>query len=325
MLPSRAPLARRRRFGTSGPVAHLLFLTSGPIGDCVLSTGVLEWGRRRLGGAPDVTIVCGPAAAPLFRAVPGLKRVAPLRKRPVGLHWPLLWATLAGESFDLVLDVRGSLLGLALSTRARLRGRPRGGDHKLAQLARCVGASAPLSPLVHLDPAAHAAAAPFGAPMLVLGPGGKFPGKRWPAARFVELAERLGAAPLVLGGPGEEALCAEVARASGGRSLCGELDLLGAAALLSRARLFVGNDSGLMHLAAAMGAPTLGLFGPSNARLYGPFGRQAAALRGGRTFEELCAAGWDEAAPESLLMDLSVAQVEAKARALLEADNACNV
>ncbi|MGC1301369.1 MAG: glycosyltransferase family 9 protein, partial [Caulobacteraceae bacterium] len=65
----------------------------------------------------------------------------------------------------------------------------------------------------------------------------------------------------------------------------GRVDLLTAYALLKRARLFIGNDSGLMHLSAAAGAPTLGLFGPSDERLYAPWGPKARALRGPRDFE----------------------------------------
>jgi ADP-heptose:LPS heptosyltransferase len=67
--------------------------------------------------------------------------------------------------------------------------------------------------------------------------------------------------------------------------LVGRIDLLTAYACLKRARLFIGNDSGLMHLSAAAGAPTLGLFGPSDDRLYGPWGPDARALRGPRDFE----------------------------------------
>lgn len=297
---------------------HLLFLTSGPIGDCVLSTGVLEWGRARLGGAPEVTIACGPASAGLFRAVPGLRRVLPIRKRPAGLHWAALWAQLSPAGYDLAIDLRGSLLTLGLSTAARVRTRPQGEGHKLAQLARCVGAPAPLPPRLHLDAAAHAAAAPHGGPALVLGPGGRFPGKRWPPDRFAALARALRAEPLVLGGPGEEALCAGVAEASGGRSLCGALDLPGAAALLGRARLFVGNDSGLMHLAAAAGAPTIGLFGPSDEAIYGPFGPKTVALRGPTPYAALRATGWDEADPRSLLEELDIATVTTAARSLME-------
>ena len=60
--------------------------------------------------------------------------------------------------------------------------------------------------------------------------------------------------------------------------MAGRLSLAEAAACLARCRLFVGNDSGLMHLAAAAGTPTLGLFGPSLASEYAPSGRCAAAV-----------------------------------------------
>ena len=65
----------------------------------------------------------------------------------------------------------------------------------------------------------------------------------------------------------------------------GQLDLLTTYACLKRVRLFIGNDSGAMHLAAAAGAPTLGLFGPSDDRLYGPWGPNGRALRGPRELE----------------------------------------
>jgi ADP-heptose:LPS heptosyltransferase len=109
----------------------------------------------------------------------------------------------------------------------------------------------------------------------------------WPAERFVALTRALLAGPLagarvvVLAGPGaaERALAAPVLAAlAGAVDLAGRLSLTEAAACLERAALFVGNDSGLMHLAAAAGAPTLGLFGPTPAGEYAPAGRRAAAV-----------------------------------------------
>jgi ADP-heptose:LPS heptosyltransferase len=61
----------------------------------------------------------------------------------------------------------------------------------------------------------------------------------------------------------------------GAIDLAGKVSLSEAAACLARMSLFIGNDSGLMHLAAAAGAPTLGLFGPSSANEYAPSGRRA--------------------------------------------------
>jgi len=306
-------------------MARLLFITSGPIGDCILSTGALAYARGLLGGSPEVTIACGPAAAPLFRAVPGLEQAIPIVKRPWAGHWFGLWARLAGQGFDLSVDLRGSLVTRFLSVERRIIGRPFGPGDKCRQVARVFGLHEPLGPHLHLDEPALAAAGRLARPTLALGPGGKFPGKRWPAQRFVELARRLGLPVVVLGSREEGDLCAAVAAGAGGVSRAGELDLLASAALLRQATLFVGNDSGLMHLAAAAGAPTLGLFGPSDEAVYAPFGPKAMALRGPTPYAHWLATGWDEQAPHSLLEDLSVEAAEIAARRLLEVKHEPNL
>ena len=93
---------------------------------------------------------------------------------------------------------------------------------------------------------------------------------------------------MILGGPEDRWTCEVVTRSVPRErmiDLVGRVDLLTAYACLKHARLFVGNDSGLMHLAAAAGVPTLGLFGPSDDRLYGPWGENTRVLRGPRDFE----------------------------------------
>ena len=90
-----------------------------------------------------------------------------------------------------------------------------------------------------------------------------------------------GAVPVVFAGPGEaERAMAELLLAAlpDAIDLVGRLSLPEVAACLARCALFVGNDSGLMHLAAAAGAPTLGLFGPTPAEEYAPAGVSAAAV-----------------------------------------------
>jgi ADP-heptose:LPS heptosyltransferase len=99
--------------------------------------------------------------------------------------------------------------------------------------------------------------------------------------------------------------------------VAGEVDLLTAYAMLKRARLFIGNDSGLMHMAAAAGAPTLGLFGPSNEAVYGPWGAHTRAIRGPRPFEAFKMADpqLNQALPH--MSDLSVDRVLKAAHELL--------
>lgn len=112
---------------------------------------------------------------------------------------------------------------------------------------------------------------------LVLHPGSGWPLKNWPPPRWGELAaalhQRYGAIPLVTGGPTERDLVAAVVAASGGRArgLAGRLSLGGLAALHRRARVVIATDSGPLHLASAVGAPVIGLYGPADPVEFGPW------------------------------------------------------
>lgn len=120
--------------------------------------------------------------------------------------------------------------------------------------------------------------------LALLAPGAAFGWtKRWPADRFGRLADRLaerGLACAVVVGPAETALGEEVRRAARFPPpiLGADLDPLGLAALASRARLLVGNDSGPMHLAAAVGTPVVALFGPTDPGRTGPVGAASVVL-----------------------------------------------
>lgn len=121
-----------------------------------------------------------------------------------------------------------------------------------------------------------------GAPVVALHPGsGTFSlARRWPADHYAVVGAalaRAGHPVLVVAGPGEESLAAQVSKRVGGAAVT-----LGPpstprrlAALLRNCRLFVGNDSGVMHLAAAMGVPVVGVFGLTNHRAWGPYPPEA--------------------------------------------------
>ena len=119
-------------------------------------------------------------------------------------------------------------------------------------------------------------------PIVALAPGAVGPGKRWPTAHFAELARQLvknGATIWILGGPQEKTLATEIVQHAGDRAhdLTGS-DLRNAILALKAADIAVSNDSGLMHIAAAMGTPTIGIFGPTDPRLWAPLNPLAAAI-----------------------------------------------
>lgn len=111
--------------------------------------------------------------------------------------------------------------------------------------------------------------------------------KRWPMERFADVARRLirdnGCTVLLTGGPEEEILKEEVRQASGvsGRVLAVSATLPRTAALLSRCSLMISNDSGLMHVAAAVGVPVLAIFGPTQAGRTAPVGARHRVVRKG--------------------------------------------
>ena len=116
----------------------------------------------------------------------------------------------------------------------------------------------------------------------VLNPGAGWGAKQWPAERYGEVARELAKAGLcsvVNYGPGEEALVDVVVRESGGAAQSLKSSISDLIALLRRAKLFIGGDTGPMHLAAALNVPVVALFGPTNPARNGPYGTLSIVLR----------------------------------------------
>jgi heptosyltransferase-2 len=119
-----------------------------------------------------------------------------------------------------------------------------------------------------------------GRPVVALAPGAVGPSKRWPKASYAALARRLladGFAVWVLGGPDEKPLAADIVGDSPARDLTGS-DLRDAILALSCAAAAVSNDSGLLHVAAALGTPSIGIFGPTSPWHWAPLNPLAATI-----------------------------------------------
>ncbi len=118
-------------------------------------------------------------------------------------------------------------------------------------------------------------------PAVALAPGSVGPAKRWPY--YDEVARLLIAQGLdvwVVGGPGEKALAAEIVAKAGPavRDLTGN-DLRNGVLAMAAAGVAISNDSGLMHVAAALDTPTMGIFGPTSPYLWGPLNGLAATVQ----------------------------------------------
>lgn len=148
-------------------------------------------------------------------------------------------------------------------------------QHVVYKNLALAGALAPIDARIEFPLEIPARAAPV-EPYALLNPGAAWPNKRWPADRFGALArwmrERHGLSSLVLWGPGERDLAEAVAAASSGAaSVAPATRIADVLALARGARLVVSGDTGPLHLAAAVAAPVIGLYGPTTAARNGPW------------------------------------------------------
>jgi ADP-heptose:LPS heptosyltransferase len=124
----------------------------------------------------------------------------------------------------------------------------------------------------------------------------------------------------IFGGPGETSAAAAVLDSVPDDrriNMVGTEDLPTVAACLKRCALFVGNDSGIMHMAAAANIPTVGLFGPSRPENYSPWGELGRAVRTEKAYEELVGGpGYDHRTTDTMMDSLSVDTVAEAAVAL---------
>lgn len=276
----------------------LLLIRFSSMGDVVLTTPLVRALRRALPDA-EVHFATRRPFDTLLQSNPRLDRVLCL---PGGDAAALrdFAATLRRERYDRVLDLHGTLRSRALRllvpaprwsgypkqtlhrwTMVRLHRRPAGPVVPVAE--RYFGAARELGvrpdgepPEVFVTPdagelaTAALAAAGVGVadgPIVALAAGARHATKCWPEEHWIDLARRLardGLRPVLLGGPEDAAAADRIAAAApGAASLAGSLDLLASAAVLARARALVSGDTGVMHLAAAVGTPVVALFGPT--------------------------------------------------------------
>ncbi len=241
---------------------------SGPVVDTALHVAIQAWKKRPLAWQTARELL-------RFRELRGrydyvVDMQGTMRSAAIG--WLAGAAVLTGYA-----DPRETLAARLYANRVT-----RQGVHVVEQGTALLGAacSVALEPVAPLLPENDAAAAwaqalIAGRKVCVLAPGAGWRAKQWPADRFGELAKHLqemGYTCLVNAAREGEPLSAEVAATSDGAAeavICSMAELM---ALVRRASLFVGGDSGPMHLAAALGVPVVALFGPTDPMRNGPWG-----------------------------------------------------
>lgn len=296
------------------PASPVLIVPYMWIGDFVRVHSVVRLLKARWPDRP-VDLITSSLCAPILDYLPGVRKgiVADLPRRSLPLRqYRDLGRRLEREHYGTALIMPRTwksalapwLAGIPERTGFAGEGRfllvndMRWGERKLERMIDCFGALAlpkgatpPAEwPLPQIEvPEAELATwrAKNGlevdsAPVVAFAPGAVGPGKAWPPDHYAELARLLaaeGVSVWVLGGPNEKTIATEI-RVRGGeriRDLTGN-DLRNAILALKTADAAVTNDSGLMHISAAIGTPTVAIFGPTSPRLWAPLNPLAAVV-----------------------------------------------
>jgi heptosyltransferase-2 len=296
------------------PSSPILIIPYMWIGDFVRCHSVVKLLNARWPSRP-VDLLTTTLCAPLLDYMPGVRKGIvwdlPRGRLPLS-QYRTLGARLRAEHYGTALVMlrtwKSALapflaaipqrVGFVGEARFFLLNDLRWGERKLERMIDRMGALAfpqgaplprdwPLPELVVPAPELVAFRARFALPpdgrrVVALAPGAVGPGKAWPLSHYRELTRMLTAQDIavwVLGGPNETPLAAEIVKAGGAasRDLTGP-DLRNAILALKAADAAVTNDSGLMHIAAALGIPTIAIFGPTSPRLWAPLNPLAASL-----------------------------------------------
>lgn len=278
-------------------VTRTLVIAPSWIGDCLMAQPLLTRLKAQHPDTP-IDVLAQPWVAPLFARMAEVDTVIDSPLRHGGLQWherKQLGRQLAGKGYSTAyvlpnswksalipffagipkrIGYHGEARYLLLNTRHKLN------EQQHPQLVQRYAALAgPLDPSVALQASLQSTTAQqaavrskFGIPAspVIFCPGAEFgPAKRWPAHHFAALAKHYGTPEnpvLLIGSPKDAAVGSAIAEAAAGhaRNLCGTTQLEEAIDLLAQARLVASNDSGLMHVAAALGRPQIAFFGSSS-------------------------------------------------------------
>jgi len=276
----------------------ILYIAEADAEEAVLSSGALAHLVEAIPHA-TFTVVGSPASAPLFADTPRLERLIVL-DRDGRWDWIALWNQVRETNWGLVVDMRGSTLSGKLRRQKRaVKGKILSDVHLVEQAARVLQLDEIPAPKLFVgrdtQEAADGLIPPEDGPILAIGPGVDWIGKRWPADRYAKVALSL----LGEGGPlagGRLMIVGEEADRDAAHSirfavkrervieLQGRLTRLQTVAALSRADLYIGGDSLWTQLAVAAGVPAVGVFGPSDETLRRPW--TGVAVRGPRSLQE---------------------------------------
>jgi len=277
---------------------NILVISSNLIGDNILSTGIIKDFIERY---PDskLTIIVGPTAAQIYKNFPNIQKIIIIGKQKYKSHWYHIWKKCFFTRWDIIIDFRSSLISyLLLKNRSYIfKHAKKNITHQIDQFIKFFEIGKNAYPIIYNNEIEERISKKnicLDNKYIVISPGGNWIPKIWATKKYNELLTKLlykykNLFVIIVGSINDKDKYKEDLIKSINPNKI--VDLMGESITLTHAymklsNLFIGNDSGLMHLAAAANIHTIGLFGPTNHILYAPYGKKCFIIRTKETYEE---------------------------------------
>ena len=267
----------------------ILIINYSRVGDSILSTALIN---NLLEEYPEsqISIVTSSISKDLFEKMPRLENLIVIDKKKYSLHWFLIWKLAINHKWDLTIDLRSSFLSYLIRTKKYKIFRGNNNSPKIEQFKKLLNTSKEITPHIWLDEEDKSKSKkllPDGAPYIAVAPFSNWPQKDWSLQKYIDLFQNqiFQKYTILLFGQSrdirDEELFNKLLNHINLRvvSLFDQGNLRQLSQIIDHCELFIGSDSALMHLSASTRCKTIGLFGPTNYVVYGPWGEGNIGIR----------------------------------------------
>ena len=266
----------------------ILFICSNLIGDTILSSGVINYFVDQNKDA-KLTFVVGQTAAPLLKNYKNIENIIVFQKRKFNLHWFEIFQKTFKTKWDIVIDFRSSAISYLLRNNKKYIFKKHQNIHHIEQLNSSFGFNCSNLFIPISDDEKNKANYDLDKSFIhiVIFPGGNWSPKVWSSDNFNAIMKLLlnkynNIKFILVGSLKEKNKFYNKLIKGIKEGLI--IDLFGynltlTSAYMQKSNIFIGNDSGLMHLAVANKLRVISLFGPTNDKIYGPYGSDDIVIR----------------------------------------------
>ncbi len=272
----------------------ILVISSNLIGDTILSTGVIRFFNKQNPEA-KFTFVIGPSAEPIFKNFKSVEKIITVSKKKFNMHWLEIIYNCYGKKWDVIIDFRSSLLSYLLSHNKKFIFKKKTNINHIQQLSDYFGFDCSELFIVNNNEEEQIVKKNISDNFnyFVIFPGGNWKPKIWSVENYNSLLKKILSKNknikfILVGSSVEEKIYySKITKNIDSKYI---LNLFGSsltqtAAYMKKSKIFIGNDSGLSHIASASNLKSIVLFGPTNEKIYGPFQKDSQVVRTNESYD----------------------------------------